>query len=394
MVAEMQWQQIYALINGLSESYDQVWRQRQRKIGTAFLIVFLMKLRFSRAQSGYQIVIDEIWDAWRQSGVVPPQEKPVAASSVCEARKKLDPQAIYEINREVVDSFLTLYDDEFRWKGRRLFVVDGSKISLPPQLKSNGFGGLNPGMHYPKGLLSVLMHAATGMAVDVLLDSKGDERTAAAKHLKVLMPDDVVIYDRGYFGFNLLAQHIRYGIDAIFRVPLTGSAKAIQDFATDPTKPIDKIVSITTPDSVRKSLHIPRAKARKTSLKVRLIRYTINEKDYIIATTIFDERISPNEFAAIYHERWSIEEHFKASKSILAMEIFHSKSISGVLQEIYATELLITLSRIIAAQAAISNKQKDSLEKLRETNAQIFFQALKSMIPRRNTINRSSQRHR
>ena len=100
----------------LAESFDHTWRKRQRKIGTGFLIIFLMKLCFSRSQSGYQIILDEMCAALKESGLIPPDEKPVVSSSLCVARKKLDPTIIHQMNRELADSFLSLnheYDREY-----------------------------------------------------------------------------------------------------------------------------------------------------------------------------------------------------------------------------------------------------------------------------------------
>ena len=345
------WEQIHSIVNAMAEHFDGTWRQRDRKIGTGFLTIFLMKLCFSRTQSGYQIVIDEIWNAMKSSGVTPPQEKPLAASSVCEARSKLDSHVIHEMNREVVDSFLSLNHDRFRWNQRRLFVVDGSTIHLPPELKKYGFGEMNPGKHYPQGKLSVLLHSGSGIAVDVLLDNKGDERDLARKHLNSLLPDDVVLYDRGYFGYEMLLSHIRSGIDAIFRLPSTSKYTQIQEFFSNPAKPSQTVVAIE-PSAKQKANIRKRNKNLECNIcNLRLIRYFVNGVEYFLATTIMDEDIVPEEFADVYHKRWGVEEHYKACKSILSMESFHAKSLNGVLQEIYTAELLITLSRLIAVES-------------------------------------------
>ena len=79
-----------------------------------------MKLSFSRSQSGYQIILDEMSAAMKESVLIPPLEKLVVSSSVCVARKNLDTLIIHEINRELSDSFLSLNYDRFRWNGRRL----------------------------------------------------------------------------------------------------------------------------------------------------------------------------------------------------------------------------------------------------------------------------------
>ena len=63
-----------------------------------------------------------------------------------------------------------------------------------------------------------------------------------------------------------------------------------------------------------------------------------------------ESKIKPIEFGDVYHKRWEIEEHYKAAKGFISIEFFHSKSLHGVLQEIYTAELLLTLSRLVAIE--------------------------------------------
>jgi len=345
------WEEIQDVIISNTKTYDQDWRIRKRKIDTGFLILFLMRISFSFSQSGYQIIINEIWERLRKTGQALPQETPFAASSVCEARMKLDPNIIYKLNQEVAESFLACHDAEYRWNNKRLFIVDGSRIILPSELKKEGFGISNPDMHYPPAKISVLMHAGSGVAVDIILDKKGNERELALQHLDILLAEeDVVIYDRGYFSYEVALIHILRGIDGIFRIPLSGCTKSIQEFIDAPDKPIDKIITIE-PNASQKKLvmeHNPEVKC--ISIQIRLIRYEIEGQEYILATTILDKKITGKEFADIYENRWDIEEHYKASKTILSLEKFHAKTLRGIYQEIYIAEFMLTLSRIIAIQ--------------------------------------------
>lgn len=66
---------------------------------------------------------------------------------------------------------------------------------------------------------------------------------------------------------------------------------------------------------------------------------------------MFGEQYPLNEFPAVYHGRWGIEELYKISKEFVDVEDFHSKSERGVKQECYAHMLLINLARIFEAEA-------------------------------------------
>ena len=87
-----------------------------------------------------------------------------------------------------------------------------------------------------------------------------------------------------------------------------------------------------------------------STIRIRLVRYFIGEQEYVLATSILNTEIESQEFAEIYHERWGIEEHYKACKSLLSLEKFHSKSLQGVLQEVYTAELMLTLSRLVTLE--------------------------------------------
>ena len=109
-------------------------------------------------------------------------------------------------------------------------------------MKAEGFETMNPKMPFPQGKLSVLLHAESGITIDILLDNKGDEMELAKTQLQALLPEDAVLYDRGYCAYTLAKKHIQLGIDVIFRMPSSGCAKPIQEFIDDPKKPSDAIV--------------------------------------------------------------------------------------------------------------------------------------------------------
>ncbi len=86
-------------------------------------------------------------------------------------------------------------------------------------------------------------------------------------------------------------------------------------------------------------------------IKLRLIKYKIDNEVYICATTLIDTGYPVHEFPGIYHGRWGIEELYKISKRFINIEEFHSKTERGVKQELYAHILLINIARIFELEA-------------------------------------------
>ncbi|MCY4306575.1 MAG: hypothetical protein OXC62_17640 [Aestuariivita sp.] len=56
------------------------------------------------------------------------------------------------------------------------------------------------------------------LPLDVELKAQGHERQRAVEHLTVLSAQDVVVYDRGDFSFAMLLEHVRRGLDGVFRL--------------------------------------------------------------------------------------------------------------------------------------------------------------------------------
>ena len=134
-----QWIRSISIIRKLSDTLNKQWIKRFRKIDTFFIIIFISKLLISKSKTGYQIIINEIWDEFRKNNIELPQEKSFAQSSVCEARQKLNPKIILELNNSFVHEFLQLNKNKYLWHGFRVFAVDGSWIMLPTELKKEGY---------------------------------------------------------------------------------------------------------------------------------------------------------------------------------------------------------------------------------------------------------------
>ena len=94
-------------------------------------------------------------------------------------------------------------------------------------------------------------------------------------------------------------------------------------------------------------------------IKLRLIRYKIRGQEYVLTTTLLDSnKYTIRALKDLYHERWGIEEFFKSLKQELVFEIFHSKSPTGVKQEIAASHILLLLSRSLGIQHKFSKIKK------------------------------------
>ncbi len=328
------WQGIIGTVVRVAGEYDRQWQQRQRVLNTLLVVLFVSGVR-ARPPGLCP-------DPGRAVGAVPPAggRATAAAAGVGlvdlrgprqDSRRRIHRAILEQAPRETAGQL---------WHGHRIFAVDGSKLNLPRPLAQEGYRTPSSNAHYPQGLLSCLYQLRSRIPVDFDLLAHGNERLAALAHLRALAPGDVVVYDRGYYSFQLLHAHAERRLQAVFRLQRNASALFGDFILGDRT---DHTVTVTpSADALRQ-----RPQAAFQPCRVRLIKYTAGTTTYTLATTLLDrQRYSVRDLADLYHGRWSIEELYKISKQLLTVEEFHGQTERTVQQELFAHFSLIALARL------------------------------------------------
>lgn len=342
------WQKIITVVAAVAENFDNEWMKRRRLLSTLLIILFIFRLVFSKNKQGYGVTIAELWEYCHKLHISLPQEKPIAPSAFCNARKKMNEQVFKKLNTEIIRAYETDRDD-YRWKNHRIFAIDGSKINLPKELLENGYAKPSTNAYYPHGLISCMYQLKSKIPYDFELTNHGDERLLAFKHIQSLVENDLVVYDRGYFSYVLLYTHYQKKSHAVFRLA-SSSYKVFKQFLESEDN--ERLVTI-----IPSPKHQQRALKKYPSiefipLQLRLVKYSIDNIKYILGTTLIDKQTYPlQELAELYHGRWGIEELYKISKVLIDVEDFHAKTERGVKQELFAHFVMITLSRIFANQS-------------------------------------------
>ncbi|ETS32976.1 hypothetical protein BB987_13785 [Photorhabdus temperata] len=258
---------------------------------------------------------------------------------------KLPDDAIKTINKDIV----VVWEKNTlptTWKGHRIFAIDGSKLNVPRKFINNGYRVTQrTSRHYPYAMMSCLYDVMNGLIYDIDLVEHNNERACALKHFSRLKNNDVIIFDRGYFSYYMLHQITNNDLNAVFRIQEGNRNKIIKKFSESAES--DLIFEYTPSEAVKSDLRKRGLLSDFPSIKLRLIKFTNKNKQIIFATTLLEEDNYESEsIYELYHERWSIEELYKISKSILCIEDFHSHNEYGVRQEIHAHVLLLNLARI------------------------------------------------
>jgi len=307
-------------------------------------VTFILKLVLSKNKQGYKILLNELWETAEFSDI---QQKPVSASSICEARQKMPETIFTQINQQLL-AMREVSNPLPLWRGHRVFGVDGSKINLPHELLDAGYKAPNKHQYYPQGLMSTLYHLGSGLIYDGMLSSNKGERICLLAHMERLLPGDVLVLDRGYFSYLILVKAIEKGVHLICRMQSGTVNKAVQAFWDSEKE--DEMIMYQPSISVKYESRKQGYDIELKPIELRLIKYTIDDETYVCCTTLFGKQYPLNEFPGVYHGRWGIEELYKISKEFVDVEDFHGKSERGVKQECYAHMLLINLARIFEAE--------------------------------------------
>jgi hypothetical protein len=291
---------------------------------------------------------------------------PCAAGSgaYCKARVKLPESLLRRLALHVGTAVERQAPDDWRWHGRRVLLVDGFEVSMPdtpanqqayPQLRNQ-----KPGLGFPRMRLVVLLAFATATLLGVALGpckGKGTGETELFRTLlEQLQTGDVVVADRYYCTWWLVALLRQCGVDACFRLHHLRS----YDFRKGRRLGKGDHV-VHWPKPVRPSWMAEASYAAlPASLPVREVRVVVAQPGYrvrsfLIATTLVDpERYPAADVADLYHQRWHVELDVRVIKQTLQMDVLSCKSPDMVRKEVWMHWLGYNLVRKVLAEAAVA----------------------------------------
>lgn len=312
-----------------------------------------------------------------------PNHRTVSRVAYGKARKKLRHTFFVALNRETV--MRTMYEDgEYQtFKGFRILAVDGSKIQLPtnPETKKV-FGSFaythqrtNTHGEHSYALASVLYDVLNRVALDaVLAPSHAYEVELAAKHLEKVEATDLVIYDRGYCSFRMLA--LASVAKGHFLIRCHANSFKIANEMLKGEGPNDVVCEIA---ANQKFLQNPENKELPKTLTVRFVRVRLNSGEYeILATSLLDQQIYPvTIFKELYYCRWGVETFYGVLKTRLNLENFSGYSVEAVQQDFHVAVLLTGVESILTENAEeVLRKQRGGYPK--KVNKAVSFNAIKN----------------
>lgn len=303
--------------------------------------------------------------SWSRSAGLP---VPVGGTGgFCLARKRVRLEFLHSILARIGESLRRSIRPEDLWHGRVVKAIDGSSVQLTdtgdnqqafPQPSSQSDGCGFPTM----GIVGVLNLAHGGWEGIVSCPQSAHDSAVAPRLLGHIEDGDMLLADRAYCTFELIARLQAKGADAVMRLHQARHAKL--DWRRGrKISPIERIVEWEMPATqpAGSTLSKEQWDALPRRLKLRYIRLGYEDRAgckrmLVVVTTLLDPDVHDAlEVANLYARRWDIELKLRDVKTTLGMERFEVRSPAmaerTLLMMMIATNLLRGLMQRAATQA-------------------------------------------
>lgn len=237
----------------------------------------------------------------------------ISKTAFIDKRNNISNEYFLNIN----DSFIEyIYKND---KTPRIFGVDGSFLNLFKNFNKFGFSYASSNENYCQGIISCLYDINNKIPINYFLIKTRNEREAFRNQIKYLRSGDIVIFDRGYYSYDIVEKLEIIDVNYIFR--LKSSKKEVK--------------------FMKKNNIIDHSFINK-NINNRIINYRVDnsEDEYYLLTNL---SYSIDELKNLYWKRWKVEIHFKESKYNLSLKTINLKTENSLLQEIYIHNLIFIL---------------------------------------------------
>ena len=282
----------------------------------------------------------------------------------CRARAKLPVALLRRLTYDVADRMEEAVPEHWLWKGRHVHLVDGTTVTAPDTPENQAAypqpPGQRPGLGFPMIRLVVLLSLTTallgGLAVGPYEGKEAGETALLRALLDRLRPGHVLLADRYFCSYFMVALLRARGVDVVFRMHASrdvdfrrGRRLGRGDHVVEWQRP-------PRPGWMDEETYagMPRTLAIR-EVRTRVATPGFRAEELVVATTLLDaEEYRGEDVTDLYHERWHVELDIRSIKAGLKMEALRCRTPFMLEKEVWATFLGYNLVRKVSCQAALS----------------------------------------
>jgi hypothetical protein len=271
----------------------------------------------------------------------------------CKARSRLPLGLLERLAREVGRRLCAGQPAAWRWRGREVKLVDGTTVSMPDTAANQARFPQNheqkAGLGFPLARLVAIVSLSCGAVLEWRsgpCEGKETGETALLWALaQKLCPGDVLIADRCYAGYFMIAWLMRWGVDVVIRQHQSRKTDFRRGQRLGPRDHVVSWIRPARPSWMDEATYA----AMPETLRLREVR----AGGWTLVSTLTDARqVSKQELFVLYRQRWQVELDLRSIKAVMQMDVLRCKSPPMVCKEIAAHLLAYNLVRAVMAQAA------------------------------------------
>jgi hypothetical protein len=282
--------------------------------------------------------------------------KSVNTGAYCKARQKLPLEMVSTLARHTAKLLSGGAQEGWRWRGRRVKLVDGTGILMPdtaanqacyPQPSSQA-----PGVGSPLARLVGVICLSTGALIDAAMGPHAGKGTSELGLLRRLVsafsPGDVMLADAFYCNYFLIAALQAAGVDVLF----AQNGARITDFRRgEKLGTRDHRVSWPKPNARPEWMSREDYAALPEELSLREVKVG---KKILVTTFLCPRKVCKKALKQLFQQRWHVELDLRAIKTTLRMAELSCNTPQMNEKEVWVHFLAYNLIRLLMAQAAVT----------------------------------------
>jgi hypothetical protein len=367
---QTQWDDGLPVLEAISRHVPPAWidevlhqtgrREKRRRRVPASAVVWLVLMMGLRSDLDVPVMWRQVCGVvhemlGRLAGVSPPSK-----SALSQARTRLGARPMRQLLLRTGRPVCAGAEVYTHYKGMPMLAIDGDKYKLPDTPAnaaafgrpgtSRGHRALEGG--YPQMHVNRIMTVGTRLCLDAILKPcNTNDHTSAPKLLESARPGELILWDCGFYSFELMHRACRQGKFFLGPVP--------SHVVLEPLK------RLGDGSYLAKVYACPNDRRDdRGGLLARVMEYTLDdparvgcgERHRLVSNLIDDVKYPATELIVLYHQRWEIEvdnDEITTHQLDRAVEL-RSRTPGGAVQELYGVLVAHNAVRALMHESARS----------------------------------------
>ena len=279
----------------------------------------------------------------------------------CRARGKLPEKAVSRLTIETAARLEKAVPVSWLWRGRHVKLVDGTTVTAADTIANQAVWpqstSQTPGLGFPILRMVVLLSLATGMLCGMAEGPYAGKETGETALFRELLDqlarDDIVLADRYYCSYFMIALLLERGVDVVTPLHQLRDADFRQGKSLGHR---DHLVTWIRPPRPEWKSEETYSRMPKTltlrKLEVEVCEPGFRPENFVVVTSLKNARCyTRSDITGLYRRRWLAELDLRAIKDNVGLDFLRCKSPEMVRKELWTGLLAYNLLRQLIAQS-------------------------------------------